>query len=138
VTHQGPGLPVMPVMGTHRSDRVHLSKQIDLMADVRLIGFLVPALDPRNAGANAAGGEGDDISNAAVVEACAARAAEVESKGDGVGGAPQLKPCKTGAVEGEGGVKGVGLLQKHVRTDNESKGDGIGGAPQLEPRKMGA
>jgi hypothetical protein len=50
-TSQGPGLPVMPVMGTHRGDRVHLSEQIDLMAEVTAIGFVVPALDPHNAGA---------------------------------------------------------------------------------------
>jgi hypothetical protein len=95
----------MPVMGTCRGDRVHLSKQIDLMANVTLIGFMVPALDPHNAGANAAGGEGNDISDTAVVGACDARAAE--SKGDGVGGAPQLEPHEMGAVEGKGGVKGV-------------------------------
>jgi hypothetical protein len=72
----------MPVMGTHRFDNAHLSKRVDLMAEVTAIGFMVPALDPCNAGANAAGGEGDDVSNAAVVEARAARA--VGSKGDGV------------------------------------------------------
>jgi hypothetical protein len=71
---------------------VHLSKQIDLMAEVTLIGFVVPTLDPRNMGTNAAGGESDDVSNAAVVGACAAGAAE--SKGDGIGaGAPQLEAC---------------------------------------------
>ncbi len=106
----------MQVMGMRRGDRVHLSKWIDLMADVRLIGFVVPVLDPCNAEANAVGGEGDDVNDATVVEACAARAAE--SKGDGVGGAPQLEPCETGAVEGEGGVKGVGALQKRARMDD--------------------
>jgi hypothetical protein len=80
-THQGPGLPVMPV-----GARVHLSKWIDLMAEVAAIGFVVPALNPCNAGVNAAGGVGDEVSNAAVVGARAARAAE--SKGDSVGAAP--------------------------------------------------
>jgi hypothetical protein len=56
--------------------RVHLSKQIDLMAEVTAIGFVVPALDPPNVGANAARGEGDEVGNAAIVGACAARAAE--------------------------------------------------------------
>jgi hypothetical protein len=82
---------------------VHLSKQIDLMAEMTVIGVVVPALDPRNAGANAAGGEGDEVSNTAIVGACAARAAE--SEGDGIGGAPQLESCALGAVEGKGGVK---------------------------------
>jgi hypothetical protein len=78
-------------------------------------------LDPRKAGANAAGGEGDDVINAAVVEACSARAAE--SKGDGVGGVPQLEPCATGAVECKDGVKGDGALRKHARTDiNPNRG----------------
>jgi hypothetical protein len=57
------------------SARVHLSKQIDLMADVAAIGFMVPMFDPRNAGVNAAGGVGDEVSNAAIVGAHAARAA---------------------------------------------------------------
>jgi hypothetical protein len=61
-TRQGPGLPVMPVMGTHSFARVHLSKRIDLMTKVTLIGFVVPMLDPCNVGANAAGGGGDDVS----------------------------------------------------------------------------
>jgi hypothetical protein len=78
----------MPVMGTRRGDRVHLSKRIDLMPEVTSIRFMVPAFDPRNAGANAAGGAGDDVSDMAVVGACAARA--TESKGDGIGGVPQL------------------------------------------------
>jgi hypothetical protein len=30
--------------------RVHLSERIDLMAEVAAIGFVVPMLDPRNAG----------------------------------------------------------------------------------------
>ncbi len=106
----------MPVMRTHRGDRVHLSEWMDLMAEVTLIGFVVLALDPCNAGANAAGGEGDDASNVAVVEACAARAAE--SKDDGVGGVPQLEPHEMGAVEGKGGVKGGGALRKRARMDN--------------------
>jgi hypothetical protein len=33
---------------------VHLSKQIDLMAEVTVIGFVIPALDLHDAGANAA------------------------------------------------------------------------------------
>jgi hypothetical protein len=77
---------------------------------------VVPALDPHNVGANATGGEGNDVSNAAVVGACAARAAE--SKGDGIGGALQLEPHEMGAVEGQGGVKGIVALQKCARTDN--------------------
>jgi hypothetical protein len=80
----------MPVMGTRRGDRVHVSKWIDLMSNIQAKGFVAPALDPRNTGTNAAGGESDDVSNVAVMEACAAGAAE--SKGDGVGGAPHLKP----------------------------------------------
>ncbi len=68
--------------------RVHLSEWIDLMAEVTLIGFVVLTLDPRNVGANAEGGEGDEVSNAAIVGAHAARASE--SKGDSFGGAPQL------------------------------------------------
>jgi hypothetical protein len=90
----------MPVMGT----RVHLSERIDLMSEIRAIEFVAPALDPRNAGVNAAGGVGDEVSNAAYVGACAARAAE--SKGDSVGGAPQLEPHATGPVDGKGGVEG--------------------------------
>jgi hypothetical protein len=74
----------MPVMGT----RVHLSERIDLMSKIRAIGFVAPALEPHNAGVNAARGVGDEVSNAAIVGACAARAAE--SKGDNIGGAPQL------------------------------------------------
>jgi hypothetical protein len=106
----------MPVMGTCRGDRVHLSKQIDLMAKVTLIRFVVPVLDPHNAGANEAGGEGDDVSNTAVVGACAARASE--SEGDGASGAPLLELHKTGAVEGKGGVESNGGLQKRLRMDN--------------------
>ena len=86
------------------------------MAEVTAIRFMVPALDPRNAGANAAGGEGDEVSNAAIVGACAARAAE--SKDDSVGGVPQLEPHEMGAVEGKGGVKGGGALRKRARMDN--------------------
>ena len=96
--------------------RVHLSERIDLMAKVAAIGFVVPALDPHNAEVNAAGGVGDKVSDAAIVGACAARAAE--SKGDGVGGVPQLEPCEKGAVEGEGEVEGVGVLQKRTRTED--------------------
>jgi hypothetical protein len=96
---------------------VHLSKRIDLMAEVTVIGFVVPALDPRNTGRNAAGRESDDVSNMAVVGACAAGAAE--NKGDGVGaGAPQLELHAMGPVEGKGGVNGDGVLQKRNRMDN--------------------
>jgi hypothetical protein len=96
---------------------VHLSKQIDLMAEVTAIKFLVPVLNPCNMGMNAAGGEGDDVSNTAVVGACVAGAAK--SKGHGVGAeAPQLEPCATGPVEGKGGVEGDGALQKCNRMDN--------------------
>ncbi len=110
-THQGPGLPVMPV-----GARVHLSKQIDLIAEVAAIGFVVPALDPCNVGANAAGGEGDKVGDTAVVGACAARPAENE--GDSVGGVPQLEPGAMGHVEGKGGVEGKGASRKHTRMDN--------------------
>ncbi len=112
MTNQGPGLLVM---ASCWSDRVHVSKQIDLMAKVSAIGFVAPALDPHNAGANAAEGKGDDVSNAAVVGICAARAAE--SKGEGVGGAPLLEPHVVDAVEGEGGVEGDRAMQKHTRLD---------------------
>jgi hypothetical protein len=95
---------------------VHLSKRIDLMAEVTATGFVVPALDPRNAGVSAAGGEGDEVTNAAIVGARAARAAK--SKGDSVGGAPQLEPHATGPVEGESGVEGDRASQKCTRTDN--------------------
>jgi hypothetical protein len=67
-------------------------------------------------GVNAAGGVGDEVSNVAIVGACAARAAE--SKGNSVGGVPQLEPCATCPVDGEGGVEGNGALQKRTRTDN--------------------
>ncbi len=75
------------------------------MAEVTAIGFVVPKLEPGNVGANAAGGEGDEVGNVAIVGAHAARAAE--SKGDGIGGVPQLEPRAAGAVEGKCGVKGV-------------------------------
>jgi hypothetical protein len=91
-------------------------EQIDLMAEVAAIEFMVPTLDPGNAGANAAGGVGDEVSNVAIVGARAARPAE--SKGDGIGGAPQLEPHATGHVEGMGGVEGDGAMQKCTRTDN--------------------
>ncbi len=67
-----------------------------MMAGVSAIGFMVPALDPHNAGANAAGGEGNDVDNVAVLEIHVARAAENE--GEGVGGAPLLEPCVMDAV----------------------------------------
>jgi hypothetical protein len=102
----------MLVMGTH----MHLSKWIDLMSKIRAIGFVAPTLYPHNAGVNAAGEVGDEVSNVAIVGAHAAKAAE--SKGDSFGGAPQLEPCAMGPVEGEGGVEGNGALQKLTRTDN--------------------
>jgi hypothetical protein len=77
---------------------------------------VAPALDPRSAGVNAAGGVGDEVSNAAIVGACAARAAE--SEGDRIGGASQLEPRATGPVEGKGGVEGNRASQKCMRTDN--------------------
>jgi hypothetical protein len=95
---------------------MHLSDRIDLMSEVRVVGFVVPTLDPRNVGVNAAGGVGDEVSNAAIVGACAARAAE--SEGDSVSGVPQLEPHAKCPVDGEGGVEGNGALQKCTRTDN--------------------
>jgi hypothetical protein len=65
---------------------------------------------------NAAGGESDDVSNAAVVRACATGAAE--SKDDGIGGASQLEPHAMGCVEGKGMVKGNEASQKRMRMDN--------------------
>jgi hypothetical protein len=102
----------MPVMGTC----VHLSERIDLMSKIRAIGFMAPALGPRNVGVNVAEGVGDEVSNVAIVEACAARA--VESEGDSVSGAPQLEPRATGPVEGEGGFEGDRALRKRMRTEN--------------------
>ncbi len=96
----------MPVMGTHRGDRVHLSKWIDLMSDIQANGFWEPVLDPHNTGTKAAGGESDDVSDAAIVGAGAARAAESKGDGDGVAGEPQLEPLTMGPVEGKGGVEG--------------------------------
>jgi hypothetical protein len=95
---------------------VQFFKRIDLMAEVTAIGFVVPALDPHNAGANAAGGEGDEVSDAAIVGAHAAGAAE--SEGDGIDGAPQLELHATGPVEGKGGVKGNRALKNFIRMDN--------------------
>jgi hypothetical protein len=102
----------MPVMG----NRIHLSERIDLMSKIRAVGFVAPALDPRDVGVNAAGGVGDEVSNVAIVGACAARAAE--SEGDSDGGVPQLEPRATCPVDGEGGVEGDGVLRKRMRTDN--------------------
>jgi hypothetical protein len=102
----------MPVMG----NCVHLSERINLMSEIRAVGFVVPALDPSNVGVNAAEGVGDEVSNAAIVGACAARAAE--SEGDSVGGVPQLEPRATCPVDGKGGVEGDGALRKRTRTDN--------------------
>jgi hypothetical protein len=59
----------MPVMEMRRGDRVHLFKRIDLMFDIQVNGFVAPTSDPQNTGMNAAGGESDDVSNAAVVGA---------------------------------------------------------------------
>ena len=95
---------------------VHLSERIDLMSKIRAVRFVAPALNPHNVGVNAAGGVGDEVSNVAIVGACAARAAE--SKGNSVGGVPQLEPCATCPVDGEGGVEGDGASQKRTRTDN--------------------
>ncbi len=67
-------------------------------------------------GVNAAGGVGDEVSDAAIVGARAARAAE--SKGDSIGRAPQLELHAAGPVEGEGGVEGNGALRKCTRMDN--------------------
>jgi hypothetical protein len=114
-TNQGPGLPVVEL---NRSDRVHLSKRIDLMAEVLAIGFEAPALDPHNAETNVVGGEGHDVSNAAVVGIRAARAAE--SKGEGISGMPLLELHVTGAVESEGVVEGNRALQKQLRMDDYS------------------
>ncbi len=50
----------MPVMG----NCVHLSERIDLISEIRAVGFVEPMLDPRNVGVNAAGGVGDEVSNA--------------------------------------------------------------------------
>jgi hypothetical protein len=111
-------LPLMPVIKPRRGDRVHLSKRIDLMSNIRANGFVAPALDPRNTGTNDAGGDSDDFSIAAVVGAGDAGAAESEGDGDGVAGEPQLDLHATGPVEGEGGVKGDRASRKCMRTDN--------------------
>jgi hypothetical protein len=102
----------MPVMG----NRVHLSERIDLISKIRAVEFVEPVLDPRNVGVNVAGGVGDEVSNAAIVGVCAARAAE--SKGDSVGGVLQLEPRAMCPVDGKGGVEGDGTLQKRMRMDN--------------------
>ncbi len=93
-----------------RFGRGYLHKRHDMMAAVSEIGFVAPALYPRNAGINAAGREGNDVSDAAVVEIHVARAAE--NKGEGVGGTPLLEPHVMDAVEGERGVGGNGAPQK--------------------------
>jgi hypothetical protein len=92
----------MPVMGTRRGDRVHLSKWIDLMSDIQANGFVTPTLDPHNTGTNDAGGDSDDVCNLAVVGAGAAGAAENKGDGDCVAGEPQLELRATGSVKGEG------------------------------------
>jgi hypothetical protein len=111
-TIQGPGFLVMAL---GRFGRGYLHEWHDMMAAVSVIGFVAPALDPYNAGANAVGGEGNNVNVVAVVEIHVARAAE--NKGEGVGGAPLLEPRVTDAVEGERGVEGNGAPQKHVRSD---------------------
>jgi hypothetical protein len=95
---------------------MHLSERIDLISEIRAVGFMEPALDPRNVGVNAAGGVGDEVSNAAMEGACAARAAE--SKGDNVGGVPQLEPRATCPVDGKGRLEGNGASRKRTRRDN--------------------
>ncbi len=86
------------------------------MAEVTAIRSVVPVLDPYNAGANAAVGEGDEVGYLTNVGVCAVRAAE--SKGDGVDGVPQLEPREMDAVEGKGGVKGVRASQKRTMTED--------------------
>ncbi len=98
------------------SERGYLYEWYDLMATVSAIGFVAPVLDPCNAGANAAGGEDDDVGNEAVVEIRVARAAE--NKREGVSGAPLLEPRVTDAMEGNGGVKGNGALRKHAKSED--------------------
>ncbi len=73
-------------------------------------------MDPHNVGVNAAGRVGDEVSNAAIEGACAARA--VESKGDSVGGVPQLKLRAMCPVDGKSGVEGNGASRKLKRMDN--------------------
>jgi hypothetical protein len=102
----------MLVMG----NRLHLSERIDLMSEIRAVEFVAPVLDPHNVGVNAAGGVGDEVSNAAIVGARAART--VESKGDSVGGVPQLEPHAKCPVDGKGGVEGNGASRKRTRMDN--------------------
>jgi hypothetical protein len=85
------------------------------MAAVSAIGFVAPALDPHNAGANAAGGEGNDISNVAMFKICVAVAAE--NKGEDLGGSLLLEPHVTDAVESKGGVTGDRAPQKRARLD---------------------
>jgi hypothetical protein len=104
----------MPVMGTCRGDRVHLSEWIDLMSNIQANGFVAPTLDPRNMGTNDAGGDSDNVSNSTVVGAGAAGSVESKGGGDGVTGEPQLEPRAMGPVEGESGVEGDGASQKHI------------------------
>jgi hypothetical protein len=82
-TNQGPGFQVM---GLGRFGRGYLRERRDMMAAVSAIGFVAPPLDPRNTGANVAGGEGNNVGNTAVAEIHVARAAE--NKNEGVGGMP--------------------------------------------------
>jgi hypothetical protein len=105
-------------MGMCRGDRVHLSKRIDLMCDIRANGFVAPTLDPCNTETNDAGGDSDDVSNLAVVGADAARAAESKGDSDDIAGEPQLELRATGPVEGEGESKGNRASRKRTRTDN--------------------
>jgi hypothetical protein len=89
---------------------MHLSEWIDLISEIRAVGFVAPALDPHNVGVNATGGVGDEVSNAAIVGACAAR--DAENEGDSVGGVPQLEPHATCPVDGEGCVSARGRTIK--------------------------
>jgi hypothetical protein len=102
-------------MALRRFERGYLRKWHDLMAVVSAIGFVAPALDPHNAGANVAGGERNDVSNVAVLEIHVARAAE--NKGEGVGGVPLVELRITDAVEGERGIEGDGAPRKRARSD---------------------
>jgi hypothetical protein len=112
VTNQGPRFPLMAL---GRFTRGYLHERHDMMAAVSAIGFVAPPLDSRNAGVNAARGEGYNVGKAAVTEIHVARAAE--NKGEGVGGTPLLEPCVTDAMEGKQGVEGNGAPQKCTRLD---------------------
>ncbi len=96
---------------------MHLSEQIDLIFEIRVVQLVEPTLDPRNVGVNAAGGVGDEVSNATIDGAHAARAAE--SNGDSVGGVPQLEPGATCLVDGKGGVEGDGWSIAKAHEDRQ-------------------